>query len=100
MSKVRDRLSLQHGTVFDVSGGKTAALPTPQQLLRVESFDGIPDLKLQRMHGIAEAASRGDLDAVRIRAMEPEEAMQELQRLEGIGPFSGIGEWTFSGQEP
>jgi DNA-3-methyladenine glycosylase II len=87
MAMVRDRLSERHGAVFDVAGQRTAALPTPEQTLSVESFDGIPEAKLQRMHGIAEAAQRGDLDVERIRAMEPEEARRDLQRLDGIGPF-------------
>jgi DNA-3-methyladenine glycosylase II len=87
MARVRTRLSEQHGTVFDVAGERMAALPTPQQMLGVESFDGIPEVKLRRMHGVAEAAQRGELDVEGIRAMEPEEAMQDLQRLDGIGPF-------------
>jgi len=87
MAMVRDRLSEQHGMVFDVAGERMAALPTPEQMMGVESFDGIPEAKLRRMRGIAEAAQRGDLDVERIRAMEPEEAMHDLQRLDGIGPF-------------
>lgn len=87
MAQVRDRLSEQHGKVFEVAGERLAALPTPAQMLGVEAFEGIPETKLRRMHGVAEAASRGDLDVGRIRAMEPEEAMRDLQRLDGIGPF-------------
>jgi len=73
--------------VFDISGERVAALPTPEQILGVDSFAGIAEPKLHRMHGIAEAARRGDLDVERIRGMEPEEAMQDVQRLDGIGPF-------------
>jgi DNA-3-methyladenine glycosylase II len=40
-----------------------------------------------RLHGIAEAATAGRLDVDRLTAMAPEEAMVELQRLPGIGPF-------------
>ncbi|MBV9282712.1 MAG: DNA-3-methyladenine glycosylase 2 family protein [Chloroflexi bacterium] len=87
MALVRDRLGEAHGRVFDVAGERMAALPTPQQMLGVASFEGIPEVKLRRMHGVAEAALRGDLDVERIRAMEPEEAMRDLQRLDGIGPF-------------
>jgi len=87
MAVVRERLSEQHGTVFDVAGERMAALPAPEQMLGVESFEGIPDEKLRRMHGVAEAARRGDLDVDRVRAMEPAEAMKDLQRLDGIGPF-------------
>lgn len=87
MGAVRDRLSEQHGAVFEVAGERVPALPTPRQMLEVESFGGIAEPKLRRMHAIADAARRGDLDVARIRGMEPEEAMQDLQRLDGIGPF-------------
>lgn len=91
MAKVRDKLSERHGTLFEVAGRRLAALPTPEQMLAVESFDGIPDVKLRRMHGVAEAAQRGELDIERIRAMAPDVAMLDLQRLDGIGPFySGL----------
>ncbi|PZR97854.1 MAG: Fe-S cluster assembly protein HesB [Chloroflexi bacterium] len=87
MAEVRNRLSEAHGRVFDVAGERLAALPTPEQMLAVTGFPGIPDLKLRRLHGVAEAAARGDLDCDRLYAMEPAEAMQDLQRLDGIGPF-------------
>ncbi len=87
MAVVRDRLSMEHGTVFDVAGERMAALPTPEQIVGVDLFEGIPELKLRRMHRIAEAARHGDLDVYRLRAMEPAEAMRDVQRLDGIGPF-------------
>jgi DNA-3-methyladenine glycosylase II len=87
MAQVRDRLSRQHGAIFTVAGEQIAALPTPEQMLAVETFDRIPEVKLRRMHAIAEAAQRGDLDTERIRNMEPDEAREYLQQFEGIGPF-------------
>jgi DNA-3-methyladenine glycosylase II len=87
MAQVRDRLSEQQGQTFDVAGERVAALPTPDQMLEVQSFPGIPEVKLRRMHGVAEAARQGDLDVERINAMDPDEAMRELQAIEGIGPF-------------
>jgi DNA-3-methyladenine glycosylase II len=70
-----------------VAGEPISALPTPEEMLGVDSFPGIPEIKLARMHAVAEAALRGDLDVQRIRAMDPDEAMRDLQKLEGIGPF-------------
>lgn len=87
MAQVRERLSEEHGKVFEVAGASVTALPTPEQMLAVDSFPGIPEVKLRRMHGVAGAAERGDLDIERIRAMDPDEAMRELQTLDGIGPF-------------
>lgn len=87
MAMVRERLSRAHGTTFVVAGRTLAALPTPEQTLTVNEFENIPDVKLERMRGVAEAALRGDLGVARLRAMEPEDAMRDLQRLDGIGPF-------------
>lgn len=84
---VRNALSQRFGRVFDVAGERIAALPTPQQLLSVESFAGIPTERMTRLHGVACAARDGLLDAEKLRALTPEAAMAEVRRLKGIGPF-------------
>jgi len=87
MMTVRQRLSEAHGAVFDLAGRPLAAFPTPQALLAVESFPGIPAEKLVRLHGVAEAALAGQLDSASLMKQDPDAAMAELQRIKGIGPF-------------
>ena len=87
MREVRDRLSRAHGRVLDVAGEQVAALPTPEQLLGVRSFPGIPDVKLRRMHAIAVAALDGRLDTESLRMRDVGEVDAELRGFEGIGPF-------------
>jgi DNA-3-methyladenine glycosylase II len=87
MAEVRKRLSEAHGRVFDLAAERLAALPTPEQMLSVTSFPSIPDIKLHRLHGVAQLALNGDLDCERLRGMDPVAAMSDLQRIEGIGPF-------------
>jgi DNA-3-methyladenine glycosylase II len=87
MSELRERLSRAHGTVLDVAGLAVAGLPTPEQLLAVESFPGLPDVKLRRLHGIAAAALAGDLDTESLRIRDVDEVGLALRQLEGIGPF-------------
>jgi DNA-3-methyladenine glycosylase II len=87
MMAVRRRLSEAHGAVFDVAGKQMAAFPTPEALLRVEAFDGIPADKLTRLHGVAEAAIAGQLACDRLLALGPDAAMADLQQIKGIGPF-------------
>jgi len=87
MRVVRDRLARSHGRVLDVAGEAVAALPTPAQLLEVTAFHGIPELKLRRMHAIAEAARAGLLDTESLRMLEVDEATVALRRFDGIGPF-------------
>jgi DNA-3-methyladenine glycosylase II len=87
MKQVRRRLSEAHGAVFELAGQSVAALPTPDQLLRVPSFPGIPDDRMRRLHDVARAALEGRLDAGWLTGLGPERAMAEMQSINGIGPF-------------
>ncbi|MET3803763.1 DNA-3-methyladenine glycosylase II [Nakamurella sp. UYEF19] len=87
MAEVRRRLSEAHGQVFELAGKPLAALPTPERLLRIVEFPGLPPDKLDRMHGVARAALDGLLDVGRLQALGPEVAARELQAINGIGPF-------------
>lgn len=84
---LRRRLSEVHGARFELAGRVESALPTPAQLLEVDAFPGLPADRVPRLHAIAEAAMDGFLDVERLTALEPEEAMLQLQTLPGIGPF-------------
>jgi len=85
---VRDRLAREHGLPVEVAGVAMAAFPTPEQLLAVSAFEGVPPVKIERLHGVARAAAEGLLSAEEIRRADPEEAMARLRRIPGIGPFS------------
>jgi DNA-3-methyladenine glycosylase II len=87
MAEVRRRLADAHGTAFELAGQSTAALPTPRQLLEVTGFPGIPEEKLDRLHGVAAAALEGQLDLDRLVQLGPAAAIADLQRIKGIGPF-------------
>jgi DNA-3-methyladenine glycosylase II len=84
---LRIRLAEHHGTAFELAGERTLAVPTPSQMLGVEAVSGLPADRIPRLHAIAEAARRGDLDAERLRNLPPEQALAKLQQLPGIGPF-------------
>ncbi len=87
MSELRRRLSEAHGATLEVAGQKLAALPTPEQMLSITSFEGLPSVKLERLHGVARAALAGWLDSDSIRLADPSAAMAGLRRIPGIGPF-------------
>jgi DNA-3-methyladenine glycosylase II len=84
---LRAKLSEAHGASFDLAGRQTLALPTPSALLALDSFPGLPADRIPRLHAVARAAHEGRLSAQRLSAMEPEEAMRDLQQLPGIGSF-------------
>lgn len=87
MAELRRRLSEAHGVSFSVAGRRVAAFPTPEQLLAVDAFPGLPEVKLRRLHGVAQAGIEGVLDASALRDMKLEEALAQLRRMDGIGPF-------------
>src|SRR6266516_4454516 len=43
MAEVRRQLSEAHGASFDLAGQRLSALPTPEQMLAVQGFPGIPE---------------------------------------------------------
>ena len=87
MMGIRDRLSHVHGAVFELAGQQHAALPTPEQLLAIETFPGISADRMERLHGVARAAVDGLLDAGRLAELGPEHAAAQVQTINGIGPF-------------
>ena len=84
---LRRRLSERHGATFELAGEPVHALPTPAAIARLEHVEGLQDDAVPRLQAIAEAATAGRLDVDRLVAMSPEDAMVDLQRLPGIGPF-------------
>lgn len=85
---VRDRIAREHGVPFQIAGREVWAMPEPERLLEVQAVPGLPAEQLARVHAVAEAAQEGRLDVDRLTAMEPGEAMRDLERIRGIGPFS------------
>lgn len=85
--RVRGELAREHGRVLDVGGVEMPAFPLPERLAEIEAFPGLPAEKLSRLRGAGEAALAGRLDPVRLRGLEPGEALAELQEIRGIGPF-------------
>jgi DNA-3-methyladenine glycosylase II len=76
-AKLKMAMAELHGRVF----------PSPTELLRLESFPGLPAEKLERLKGIARAAIEGKLDADRLRAMNERDVLRMLQTLHGVGPW-------------
>jgi DNA-3-methyladenine glycosylase II len=84
---LRARMSEMYGAGFELAGVRTLCVPTPTALLDMDSVPGLPADRIPRMHAVAEAAQRGELDAERLRSMSTDDAEADLQRLPGIGPF-------------
>jgi DNA-3-methyladenine glycosylase II len=85
---IKQRAAERHGGHVTVAGAPLAAFPTPRTLRGLDRIPGLPEIKTGRLRALADAALAGDLDAARLRAMPPAEAMAHLRTLPGIGPFS------------
>jgi DNA-3-methyladenine glycosylase II len=88
---IRARMAEELGTTIEVQGEPFAAFPAPDKLLALSEFRGVNSTKIERLHGVAEAAIAGSLDRTHLRELPLEEAMQEIRRIDGIGPFFAAG---------
>ncbi|MFB7595889.1 DNA-3-methyladenine glycosylase family protein [Streptomyces sp. NPDC056160] len=85
---VKTLLAQRHGRRVEVAGQEMFAFPSPAALRAVTSFPGLTEVKISRLHAVAEAADAGELDAASLRALPAQDALAALRELPGIGPFS------------
>jgi DNA-3-methyladenine glycosylase II len=95
---LRRRVSAEAGRAFELAGVTEYAFPLPERLLALREFPGLEPQRVERLHGVARAALAGQLDPGRLAAMEPDEAIAELRRIPGLGPFyAGLVELRSTG---
>lgn len=87
-ARIKLGLAAQHGDTVTLHGRTHAVFPSPLQLLQVPAFEGLSDVKLARLKGIAVAALEGKLDADVLRGLDPKTALAALQELDGVGPWT------------
>lgn len=82
------RIAERHGDSLTIDARVRVAFPAPLSLTGVAPMTGVPTVKAEWIRGLAAAALEGRLDAGRLRELDTDEALDELSRLPGIGPFS------------
>ncbi|ASQ96589.1 DNA-3-methyladenine glycosylase [Streptomyces sp. 11-1-2] len=85
---IKARLAERHGRRVQAAGRTLHAFPAPPVLRAITRVPGLTEVKIERLHALAEAADAGALDAARLRAMPVDDALAALRTLPGIGPFS------------
>jgi DNA-3-methyladenine glycosylase II len=85
---IKARMSERLGEPVSFGGRVVHAFPSPQRLAGLDAFPGLASPKPEWLRSVARAALDGQLDAARLRAMPPEEALADLKKLPGIGDFS------------
>jgi 3-methyladenine DNA glycosylase/8-oxoguanine DNA glycosylase len=91
---IRVRVAEEFGEAIQVGSTKFYAFPMPQRLLEIKSIKGLPERKIERLHGVARAALSGLLDREQLRARAKKslaETLKELQDIHGVGPFFASG---------
>lgn len=66
--------------------GEHGAFPAPQTLRGLDL--DLPGRKAEYLHAVADAAVEGRLDGRALRAVEPAQAMRDVQQIKGLGPFA------------
>jgi DNA-3-methyladenine glycosylase II len=85
---IKASMARQLGEPVPFGGHVVHAFPAPQRLLALGGFPGLTGRKPEWLRSIAAAALDGRLDASRLRALPPEQALAQLRQLPGIGDFS------------
>jgi DNA-3-methyladenine glycosylase II len=85
---IKARMSERLGEPVSFGDRVVHAFPSPQRLTALDAFPGLAAPKPEWLRSVARAALDGQLDAARLRAMPPGEALADLKKLPGIGDFS------------
>ncbi|HEY2602665.1 MAG TPA: hypothetical protein VGI67_13995 [Thermoleophilaceae bacterium] len=86
---LRTRLGEALGATFQIAGESVPAFPLPERLLDLDEFPSMEPQRVERLRDVAQAALTGVLDPARLYEMGWEQALDEVQRLPGIGPMFG-----------
>jgi DNA-3-methyladenine glycosylase II len=87
-ARLKDRIAQTHGEPVRVDGVELRAFPSPARLRAVAAGLPVPEVKQERLRGLAEAALEGRLDGGRLRALTADAARAVVQELAGMGPFA------------
>lgn len=87
-ARIKARLAEELGPAVEIHERKVHAFPGPSRLMQLETFPGLSGHKVENLHQLAQATLEGKLDATFLRGLLPEQALEHLKTLSGIGDFS------------
>lgn len=87
-ARIKLALARELGDALMLNGKVHFVFPSPERLLTLERFPGLPEEKVARLRGVAQAARDGLLDADYLRDLGEARALTELQKLRGVGPWA------------
>lgn len=87
-ASIKAEMAARLGLTVSLHGHLLHAFPAPERLARLEGFRGLFGRKPEWLRALGRAALEGRLDATRLRSLPADQAVAELERLPGLGPFS------------
>ncbi len=87
-ARIKARLAEELGPAVEIHERKEHAFPGPSRLMQLETFPGVFGHKVEYLHQLAQATLEGKLEATFLRGLSPEQALEHLKTLPGIGDFS------------
>lgn len=87
-ARIKHRMAAGLGHEVDIHGDRQFAFPDPARLLGLESPRGLTARTAGYLRALAQAAQEGVLNAGALRALPADQALDRLEGLPGIGPFS------------
>jgi DNA-3-methyladenine glycosylase II len=88
---LKARITEELGERVAICGEERVAFPAPGVVAELEGLAGLPERKLATLRALARAAVEGTLHGEHLRALGGAAAVEELQRLPGVGPFTAQG---------
>lgn len=88
---LKARITQELGERVAICGQERVAFPAPGVVAELEGLAGLPERKLATLRALARAAVEGTLHGEHLRALGGAAAVEELQRLPGVGPFTAQG---------
>lgn len=87
-ARIKARMTEELGPAVTIHGETLHACPGPARLADLDTYPGLPSVKLERLRALGQAAVVRLLDATRLRAAPPDAALAQLKELPGVGDFS------------
>ena len=85
---VSSRIAFEHGVALNVGDGTVHVFPAPNRLANLTQVAGLSERKVLQLRTLGAFASDGRIDSALLRSMNRSMALDYLQQLPGIGPFS------------
>lgn len=85
---VKTRLATEYGDAVDFGDRTLPAFPVPERLAGIGAVRGLTARKVEQLKALGAAAAAGRLDTRLLLSQPRRTALEHLQTLPGIGPFS------------